>query len=311
MKKLFLKLTLLILPFLIFIGFCEFKLRSIPTSYRVKKAAFEKRMTEWQILVLGSSHAYEGLSVHLLDQKTYNLANSSQSLYYDSKLLLLYLDQLSHLKLVIWPVDYFSFEFSLSSSAESWRSFFYHMIFHIPHEDKELEKDIRNYSLFALYGPKRTLKYLLKGFQVDEIGGTLKADGGLMNVKQASPLSNESAQVVLSRHHSAMREENIAENVAAMDIALHELRKRKISVVFVSFPAYHTYSDQISKVRYERMQRILKELCNKYQIQYFNYFFSPDFKETDFFDDDHLNSKGAEKLSARMHEDFVQNYLKN
>ena len=56
----------------------------------------------------------------------FNLSNVSQSLYYDTRLTLNYIDKMPKLKVIIMSIGYFSFRYQLSKSSEAWREDYYY-----------------------------------------------------------------------------------------------------------------------------------------------------------------------------------------
>jgi hypothetical protein len=58
LKKYALRLIIFLLPLVSLFGMLEYKLSLIPNSYSYKKQLIEKNAGKIQILVLGSSHAY-------------------------------------------------------------------------------------------------------------------------------------------------------------------------------------------------------------------------------------------------------------
>jgi hypothetical protein len=57
------------------------------------------------------------------------------------------------------------------------------------------------------------------------------------------------------------------------------------------------------------MQNGIEKARQKYKIEYFNYMDDIRFETAHFLDTDHMNSKGAEKFSRIMHDDFVMKYV--
>ena len=159
MQKFLLKLltvSILIISSLIFL---EYQLAQIPNSYTLKKDCIENNLSQVDILILGSSQAYWSINPQPLSPHPCNLANSNQDLYYDYKLLDKYIDKLSHLKLVIISVSYFSLEFRLQNTDESWRKYFYQHFYDIPTNDNIF--NIKNYSLIADYTPEKALEIII------------------------------------------------------------------------------------------------------------------------------------------------------
>ena len=147
MTKLLFRLLLLLLPFALLVGAFEFKFRKARNNqYVVKKSLLESASEEVEILTLGSSHGYRGILPELLGRRAFNLAATSQSIYYDVELAIKYLPNLPRLTTVVLPVSYFSLEYQLDQGAERWRCYYYYTFYSIPHRSRDMADDLRNFS---------------------------------------------------------------------------------------------------------------------------------------------------------------------
>ena len=85
MRKLFIRLVIFALPFLVFASYLEYRLAGVPTSYSQKRYYLESQKNEIEVLSLGSSHGM-GINPAYFSVKGYNLSNVSQDIYYDVSL---------------------------------------------------------------------------------------------------------------------------------------------------------------------------------------------------------------------------------
>lgn len=90
---------------LLFFGALEWGAESIPNSYTYKRDYMEQHGSQIETLILGSSNAYDGLNPNVLPN-AFNLANSSQTLKDDYRLLAKYIDSMDSLQTVIVGLDY-------------------------------------------------------------------------------------------------------------------------------------------------------------------------------------------------------------
>lgn len=309
--KFIIKSSIFILPLSLIPLSVEYKLRQVPNSYNVKKKSLENHAARLQAVILGSSHAYVGINPALLGCTAFNLANTSQSLYYDSQLLAKYLDQMPNLRLAIITVSYFSLEFRLTDSPEEWRSHFYYYYYGIRDETHGLPfTDLRNYSLIALYGIDETRIISRLGYHVSfseqlDDNGWFKSKSDIQTLEA----SRESARKTIVFHHGFMKPQYLAENLDNLKAMIEKLQARKIGVVLVTTPVFSTYAERMSAEKYQVLQEQLQRLCATFGIEYFNYYFDPRFKIEDFQNPDHLNLAGAEKFSVIIKDDFVSRYL--
>ena len=98
----------------------EFVGEAIPNSYTYKRGYLEQHGAQIQILILGSSNAYDGLNPSVLPH-AFNLANSSQTLEDDYRLLSKYIDSMDSLQTVIVGLGYHS----LGATTEDNRRTYY------------------------------------------------------------------------------------------------------------------------------------------------------------------------------------------
>lgn len=303
MKLLFIKAFVLLLPFMLVLGFVEYRLRRIPNSYSVTKAALEGKAGEVEILVLGPSHALNGVAPQFFDRPAFNLANGSQTLHYDTQLVLKYVNAMPNLKLVIFTISYHSLESQLINSIERWRAGFYKQVYQIPGERREAGFELTDYSYIALYTPKEAFRQAFSEFR----GGGLKAAGDTAVVTDTQgDVSEDFGRKRVRLHETQMRQADLAENVAALERACALLKQKNIAVVFITIPTHRTYYSQINGDSYQRMQKTIKQITEKYQISYFDYMKDERFNDQDFVNSDHLKENGAEKFTRILNQEVVR-----
>ena len=120
MKRFLRDIALFVLPLLIIAVAMEFVGEAIPNSYTYKRDYIEQQGAEIRTLILGSSNAYDGLNPSVLPQ-AFNLANSSQTLEDDYRLLAKYIDSMDSLQTVIVGLGYHS----LGATTEDNRRTYY------------------------------------------------------------------------------------------------------------------------------------------------------------------------------------------
>lgn len=120
MKKFLRNIALYALPVLIVAGVMEFVAEAIPNSYTYKRGYMEQHGSQIETLILGSSNAYDGLNQSVLPH-AFNLANSSQTLEDDYRLLAKYIDSMDSLQTVIVGLGYHS----LGATTEDNRRTYY------------------------------------------------------------------------------------------------------------------------------------------------------------------------------------------
>lgn len=310
MKKLIFKIILLVSPFAFILIFVEHRLRGIPNTYLNSKTELEKRHNEIEILITGASHAQSGIAPQFLSHPAFNLANGSQSLYYDTQLITKYTGALPKLKLVIFTISYHSLESQLKNSMERWRGGFYKQVFGIRREDEGGEFQLADYSYIGLYSPKLAYRQVLEDL-LKKNKSTEEVTERAVKAANQGDISPEFGKRRVKLHETEMRENSVTANVEALEQACRLLKERNVMVAFITIPAHHTYSDNIQPEKYQRMQEIIKQLSKKNKTEYFNYMFDTRFTEEDFINSDHLSETGAEKFTKIIDQEIVGKYLKN
>ena len=151
MKRFLRDIALFVLPLLIIAVVMEFVAESIPNSYTYKREYMEQQGAEIRTLILGSSNAYDGLNPSVLPQ-AFNLANSSQTLDDDYRLLAKYIDSMDSLHTVIVGLGYHS----LGATTEDNRRTYYTI-----YMDLYPRWPISKYS-FEVCNPEMLVKKIIK-----------------------------------------------------------------------------------------------------------------------------------------------------
>jgi len=119
-KRFIRDIVIFVVVLLILFGGAEWVAESIPNSYTYKRDYMELYGGEIKTLILGSSNAYDGLNPCVLPN-AFNLANSSQTLEDDYRLLAKYIDSMDSLRTVIVGLGYHS----LAATPEANRRMYY------------------------------------------------------------------------------------------------------------------------------------------------------------------------------------------
>lgn len=292
-KKIVFKIFLFVFPLLILFGYIEYNLRTkhFASSYAAKKYYFEQQIESVETLVLGSSQTFNGINPSCFTSKTFNLANVSQTLYYDKRLTLQYLPKLKKLKTVFISIGYYSFFYQMCDITESWREGFYDAHFNIA------GKSAANSSLLFIntYQPKHCVQLLFNNFK-DESAIAIYTNG--YQPKYQQKIINDLVGLERVTVHDA---ENFVNRKADIESDLENfvqiLSSKRIKIIFLTMPVFSSYSKYCSKNIIEQNTSFVNLLCKKYNCKYLNYFTDERFVKEDFEDNDHLKNNGANKLS--------------
>jgi len=283
----------------------EWKLAGIPNSYNQKRVYLERSLDSIQVLVLGNSEALYAINPSFFSYKGFNLANISQSLYYDKRLALKYIDQMPQLKLVVIPVSYTSFFHQLSDTKENWRDYYYYRFWGIKYDELPIV-DSKCFSYVSLYTMPEVLKMMKKGFKVN-LAANLYYNGFMKNdtLNSSKNISDNSGKARVELHDSSMVNERIPEIVNDLSGFLAELQKRKIQFVLITTPVYTTYSKYCNPLVLENNRKIIDSLCRKFDCTYHSFFADNRFTAKDFADNDHMNFLGAERFSGILNDEVI------
>jgi len=301
MNKLIRTGIIYIVPTILILFFMENHLLLVQNSYNKKKRLLENELSKIKVLVLGSSLPANGIDPSYFAVNGFNLANISQSLYYDYELISKYISGMPDLKLVIIGIDYFSLEYKLDENPEYWRSFFYERFFQIPLKSKKHRFDICRFSLIELYGGKRSLECAMKHFKVD-LAPDVKDNGA--QLPQNGKCSKDKIRGRVLFHHGIMHVKNIEKNMLYLNKMMQLLQSKSVIPVIVTSPLPREYSDYIDKTRYNKMQENVHSICVKYGAKYHNYMFDDRFISEDFADD-HLSNIGSKKFSKIVNQEII------
>lgn len=297
MLRLLSRCLLLALPFAVWLGWFDWRYSSkLNNEFAVKRHLLEGAKPGVEILALGSSHAFHGILPGELGRPAFNLAAPSQSLYYDVLLARKFAAEMPSLRTVVLPISYFSLESHLDQAPERWRCYYYRRYYGLPHRDRSMAHDARNFSLYFLYGRKPQLS-------IDtDVSVYFDRHGGLVAKSPFEfPYSiDASATNALVRHHAMMRPENLDGNVRLIAALHDELLRRRVELVLVTPPVSDAYRSGADSTRLSRMQGALERLHREHGVIHRDHWADPRFDRSDFWDADHLNHAGATKFSRLL-----------
>ena len=295
-----LRSALFLLPLLLLFVYTESFLRNIPSTYGIKKSALERQLKDIEVLALGASHTFFGVDPALFSRKGFNLADQSQSFFYDNALVKKYAKEMPQLRCVLLDASYFSLGYELHDSPEVWRDYFYYNIWGVRHP--ELTLDSRAYSYLMLYTLQSALGYLLHGApswsELDETGW--------YRVDVGSPVTTVRGKERVAYHSGLIREENYAKNMEYLREMLSMLKGRGVGVGIVSPPTNEAYYQFLDPSVERKNEALFGGLCQAYGCLRFDYSRDGRFTALELFrDNDHLNALGAEKFSTILDKEVL------
>jgi DltD protein len=299
----FLKKIGLVVIIIVMAWMClELFYRTAPNNYTEKNKNIIKAYDKCEVLIFGNSHAFYGLNPDYFEKETFNMANISQTIFYDKLLFEKHADSLKILQYIIQPVEYSSLSHKDNEPELKWRNCFYENQMGVG-TGLDSEYDIRKYSL-ALAPPFRitinsVAEYLKTGTYVE------CAPNGFGSLYGTDTLQNtaKAGKFTAAKHEDGSLD--FTNNVARLDRMIKKCNEKGVKVILVTMPVTSYYADNVNPVKFKKIIAQCTKLSLKKNVHYLNLFQDKRFTNSDFHDVDHLNTEGAKKCSKIVNDFLV------
>lgn len=275
----------------------EFLLRAIPNDYSYKKQYLDKSAKEIEVLYLGNSHIFYGINPEFSNFNSFNAAYGSQSLNYDFAILNLYKNEWRKLKFIVVPIDYTSMYSSIEDGIENWRVKNYVLYFGLKNYELSNNYEILNGKLL-----KNSIR--IKSFYFNkksDISCNRLGFGLAFNSKNAKNIELTGKEAAENHTKKIANNVSFPKNKKALKAIVDFAKRKNLKVIFVTCPAYRTYTTRLNSQQLNRTINHAKEISiNNKNTHYFNFLEDQRFDSSDFFDADHLNEIGAKKFTLIM-----------
>lgn len=261
---------------------------------------YNKRFEEVETIITGISYARAGIIENELFRRAHTFTMYSQDLFYDYKIAdyILNKHKNNKIKYAIIGLSYYSFQYDMSLSSMKNRVILYYNIF----EDKHNYKDLSIEEFNNEYN-------ISKGI-CDKI--FKKNENGSYEFTWSNPSLKDCTieEIIKTGRNQAQRDcnkdypETVKENTRVFKDYLKLLEKHNIKPIVIVFPASKYYTEHFSKRIEDEFHAIIKDVKNKYDFQYIDYFRSDQFNDDEFSDVSHLNPKGAKKFTEILNKEI-------
>ena len=292
MKNFLYRIFLFCIPVIALTIGCEIYVRNMPSQYKQKRDQLIANADSIEVLILGSSHAMDGVDPNQFALYAHNLAFGGQSIYFDRKLTEKYLPDLPRLKYVLLNLEYNS----LYYDHDEGRDFFYKYYYDINYKDRKFYKESFSQFLFV-YTPEQTLSLLFRNRQDTLVKGWVNR-AGRNDEKVTSVESNKLRAKGFNATFKTWKGKDSALN--DLEALINLLQSKNITPILITYPIYSSIRSFLDPSVIERNKSIANALSQKYQIPYLDYFADDSFTVADYFNCDHLNAQGAAKLSKKI-----------
>lgn len=300
MKKFLKYFIILISPFFLGFFFLELFYRFEPNNYTVKHQLILKEK-DAEILLLGNSHVLFGLNPIYFSDKTINLSNVSQSIYFDELLFEKHQESLKKLKVVVLNIDYFTLSKQDNSEEDLYRKYYYkhYMQLEVPTINRF---DKKQYFLSSTKSPRENYKLIKEYFHSNQSLVTCDRNGwGFTNFKEKKLNIQTHIHNTLTKHED--KSMDFALNSSRIKKIVEACQKKNIKVVLVTMPVCKEYSSGVNQLKKQKIFKTCSEFTKCYENTfYLNLFEDARFSNEDFFDPDHLHHLGAKKCSEILNE---------
>lgn len=289
---------------------CELYMRSYKTQYDYKNEGVLAKHDDIKLIILGNSHALNDVNPQQFDLPAFNLAAGNQSLYFDKRIALKYLDSLKNLKFVLITVDYHSLYFSSQGIRDIWSYYTYDIVY----KNQSFVKESISYFWFG-FTPRITgsiMKEQLLGYinrrngehPMGLVDGWQPAEGTILasfEEKQLQARANYFNGVV---HDGSSEYDEVKKDLEDFII---ELQASDITPILVSSPISSQLHALLDQKIVEANKEYIDNLSRKYELVYWN--MTDSISETTYFNNnDHLNVEGANKYSQMLNELLQLNF---
>jgi hypothetical protein len=295
----FIKNTLIfIFPILILGIGIEVLMRNIPNVYSYKKAYLDKNSRKLKVLYLGQSHTFFGINPSYSKYKSFNAAYVSQSIDLDWAILRKYQSQWDSLRYIVIPVDYFSLFSKLENGVEASRMKNYRIYYDI--DPNPYSNILNKFEIFS--NTPITLKEKIQDYYIRKIPPSIKCS----ELGYYSTLKNGKRDLIVTGKkdaelHTRADKGNFNEIFKDLKSILEFAEAKKIKVLIFTSPAYYSYVQNLDTNQLNITYRTIAELDKSHgNVTYIDLLTDSSFNSNDFYDADHLNDIGAQKLTMKL-----------
>ncbi|MGO4772961.1 hypothetical protein ACEN2I_14970 [Flavobacterium sp. W22_SRS_FK3] len=305
MKKLIKKIFFFAIPILLVLLCIELFYRIAPNTFIVKREDVKRRFDNAEVLIFGNSHTFYGLNPKFFSKQTYNLANISQTLYFDNLLFEKYYCKFKKLDFIILNIDYESLSELDNGDDNVWRKYYYksYMDLEVP--------------IISVYNPKSYFLSSTRDFNTNvklieryfHEGTIVDCDenGFGINYTKEKRKSNFEELTPFRLKSNEDNSLDFKNNINRVQSIIDKCKNKGIQVILVTIPVAKGYAQGVNQ---QKLNKVFKtcltlEKINS-NVRYLNLFKDPRFTDDDFYDPDHLHNEGANKCSLIMNQ-FLSN----
>lgn len=246
-----------------------------------------------EVLATGISYMANAIDEKKLCKKGGNIAYPSQDLYYDYNIVKYMLKDYKKVKYVLIGLSYYSFQYDMSLSSMKGNVILYYDIIHKEHNFCELTKLLEERKQLVNIGDNI---FKLSKANVPII------EWNVINSQRVTLLDDDNGKRQALNDGNKNYPETVKENKKIFIDFLKLLKKNNIKPIVIVCPTSKYYSKYFPQKLKDEFYNIIKNIRQRHEFQFLDYFDSEMFYEEEFYDVSHLNSKGAEKFTKMLNE---------
>lgn len=278
----------------------EAAIRTIPNEYTTKIKYAKQQLDNIEVLILGSSHALRAVNPHAISGKhAFNLAMISQPLELDHRLLFNYKERLTKLECVIISISHFTLSQTLTEGEIKERLPYYKHFYKL--KMPEIKPTALNYySIQFDVDFSSTAGRVLRRLKGSPIVMT-DSLGWMGN--EGKQLTTENAFIAdaaaaAKRHNNSI--DDLTHNLKLLEEIIEFGKSNKVKIILLNTPKTHWYNTNLKGAVSDRIDTEIQKLIEGRNAKYLNFKNHSDFDISDFKNSDHLNEKGAKKLTKML-----------
>ncbi|GAB5400337.1 MAG: hypothetical protein Aureis2KO_19220 [Aureisphaera sp.] len=294
---------LFFVPVVIGYGLVEYLTLEMPSSFKANVSYMEGNKNTFENMVLGSSQMRQSVNPEWIQTPTINMASGDQHHDTDFKLLKGMEDEFPNLETVIFEVSYSHFEIP-HNGKDFWKNNFYLKYYKANNFERQVYfKDRLAYLANPQFFSKKIWEYYSEGERKEvynEYGFNTNSYHG-----QFQDLGHDEIKIAAMPRFKINTEPSLKvfkKNTALYFDILNYCKQKGYKVVVCKVPMYKTYHQRKNPDILRRRDSIL-ELSQKQFDNITLFDLEQDtinFEVNDFWNQSHLNPKGAEKYTKRL-----------
>lgn len=267
-----------------------------------KYMEFKENIEYYDTVVMGMSYAEKGFNYKYINEKLYNMANSSEDIYYTSELLSLIIkNNKNNIKNLILDLPYYFMNYDMSQTNNMIkRGTNYINILQDSHNYNLFKFDINEYKIVnILFNKDKIEKNIISRKDILLHDREFKINTDILTKEEF-----EKGKYIeqYEKYYNRVYPKTKVENLAKLNKIVNMCKEQGIRLIITVMPSLLKNNGDIIKKSKKEFYEIISELKEKYEIEIYDFFADNDFNRGDFYDYTHLNYYGSRKLSIKIKE---------